>query len=272
MPKLCSNYAQMQTRLHNCWTHKFCAGLDSDIPSEKRSNLSYWIYFALFVLSLNETQKNYTWCMVSLSRDTYLVNTRNHPSLTLQFFVKVLLRSVVQEASVRIGIKGSWRLWFSKWVLYFENVTYHKSGPWGSLAFDTECENMWSRDLGSLLLASNRDSGVLHNCWCLGCCFSVRSTFPQLAMMKIQMIFTELITICPASIHIKIITKLLKLGCRTALQRRWPLWKWLVFVAYLSLAATSKMSEAFSSHIPYQWNLLKFAFLLISILICMRHW
>ena len=68
----------MQTRLHmSCiemdvlpcdwayvaqkmsWTHlKSFAGLDSDIPSEKPSNLSYWIYIALFVLSLNETQKN----------------------------------------------------------------------------------------------------------------------------------------------------------------------------------------------------------------------
>ena len=27
-----------------------------------------------------------------------------------------------------------------------------------------ECEKMWSRDLGSLLLASNGDSGILHNC------------------------------------------------------------------------------------------------------------
>ena len=82
MPKLCSNYVQMQTRLHmsciemdvlpydweydapkSSWTHKYCAGLYSEIPSEKRSNLSYWIYIALFVLSLNETQKNYTWCM-----------------------------------------------------------------------------------------------------------------------------------------------------------------------------------------------------------------
>ena len=43
--------------------------------------------------------------MVSLSRDAYLVNTRNYPSLTIQVFVKVLLHSVVQEASVRIGIK-----------------------------------------------------------------------------------------------------------------------------------------------------------------------
>ena len=62
----------MQTRLHmSCiemdvlpydlaydaqkisWTRKSCAGLDSDIPSEKRSNRSYWIYIALFVLSLN---------------------------------------------------------------------------------------------------------------------------------------------------------------------------------------------------------------------------
>ena len=36
--------------------------------------------------------------------------------------------------------------------------------------------------------------------------------------------------------------------------------------------ATFGISEAFYSHVPYQWNLLKFAFLLISILICMRHW
>ena len=158
MPKLCSN-----ARLHmSCiemdvltcdwaygapkmsWTLKSCACLDSDIPSEKRSNLSYWIYIALFVLSL--------------------------------------------------------------------------------------------------LLASNGDSGIPHNCWCLECSFSVWSTLPQLAMMKIQMIFTELIAICPSSVHIKMITKLLKLGCRTALQRRWPLWKWRVFVAYLSLAATSRKS------------------------------
>ena len=85
--------------------------------------------------------------------------------------------------------------------------------------------------------------------------FSIRSTFPQLAMMKIQMIFTEFyIAICPLSFHKKIITKLLKLGCRSALQRRWPLWKWPVFVAYMSLAATSRISEAFSSHVPYQWG------------------
>ena len=117
----------MQTRLHmSCiemgvltcdlaydaqkmtWTRKSCACLDSDIPSEKkRSNLSYWIYIDLFVLSLNETQKNYIWCLVSLSRDTYLVNTRNYPSLTIQFFVKVLLHIVVQEALVwELELKG----------------------------------------------------------------------------------------------------------------------------------------------------------------------
>ena len=137
MPKLCSNDVQMQTRLHmSCieiddllcnwgydapkmgWTHKSCAGLDSDISSEKRSNLSYWIYTALFVLSLNETQKNYTWGIV-ITR-----YTRNYPSHTIQFFVKVLLHSVVQEASVRIGIKGSWRLWFCKWVLYFHRMLH----------------------------------------------------------------------------------------------------------------------------------------------------
>ena len=37
----------------------------------------------------------------------------------------------------------------------------------------------------------------------------------------------------------------LKLGCRIALQSTWPLWKWRVFATYLSLAATSRMSEAF---------------------------
>ena len=56
MPKLCSNYVQMQTRLHmSCiemdvlpcdwaydaqkmnWAHYSCAGLDSDIPSENEA-------------------------------------------------------------------------------------------------------------------------------------------------------------------------------------------------------------------------------------------
>ena len=75
----------------------------------------------------------------------------------------------------------------------------------------------------SLLLASNGDiNGNLQNCWCLECCFPVRSTFLELAKMKIQMFFTELITICPLSIHINIITKIFWLGCRTFLQRMWP--------------------------------------------------
>ena len=39
-------------------------------------------------------------------------------------------------------------------------------------------------------------------------------------MVKIQMIFCELLTTCTLSIHKKIIAKLLKLGCRTALRRR----------------------------------------------------
>ena len=47
---------------------------------------------------------------------------------------------------------------------------------------------MWSRDLGNLLLASNGDHGILKNCLRLECCFSVPSTFLQLAMVKIQMI------------------------------------------------------------------------------------
>ena len=121
---------------------------------------------------------------------------------------------------MRIGIKGSWRFWFGKRVLYFHRMLHITNQILDdTLAIDIECEKMWSRDLGSLLLASNGDSGILHICLCLECCFSVRSTFPKLAMVKIQMIFTELITIYPSSIHIKLITKLLKLGCRTALQR-----------------------------------------------------
>ena len=52
--------------------------------------------------------------------------------------------------------------------------------------------------------------------------FSVRSTFLQLAIVKIQMIFSELLTTFTLSIHIKIIAKLLKLGCRTTLRWRWP--------------------------------------------------
>ena len=70
MPKLCSNANETSHVVHwngsspcdwaydaqkMSWTHlKSFAGLDSDIPSEKPSNLSYWIYIALFVLSLNE--------------------------------------------------------------------------------------------------------------------------------------------------------------------------------------------------------------------------
>ena len=104
-------------------------------------------------------------------------------------------------------------------TLFSKNVKYHILGPWGRLAFDIECENRWSRDLGNLLLASNGYNGNLQKCCCLECCFPVRSTFLELAMMKIQMFFTELITICPLSIHIKIITKIFQLVCRTALRR-----------------------------------------------------
>ena len=39
-------------------------------------------------------------------------------------------------------------------------------------------------------------------------------------MVKIQMIFCELLKTCTLSIHINIIAKLLKLGCRTALRKR----------------------------------------------------
>ena len=152
-----------------------------------------------------------------------------------QSFVKVLLHSVVQEASVRIGIKGSWRLWFGKWVLYFIEcyISYIRSLKYSGLWHwvrkyvvtwpgQSATSVQWRLWNSAQLLMSR----VLFF-------FSVRSTFPHWAMMKIRMIFTELITICPSSIHIKIITKLLKLGCRTALQRRWSLRKWRVFVAYL---------------------------------------
>ena len=42
-------------------------------------------------------------------------------------------------------------------ILFSQNVKYHISGPWGELAFDIECENRLSRDLGILLLASDGD-------------------------------------------------------------------------------------------------------------------
>ena len=235
----------MQTRLHmSCiemdvlpcdwaydapkisWTHiKSCAGLDND--NEATSHI------ALFVLSLIETQKkNCTWCMVSLSWDTctYLVNTRKYPSLTIQFFVKVLLHSVVQEASV------SWRLWFGKWVFYFHwmlHITYQVLEVLWPLTLSAK---MWSRDLGSLLLASNGDSGILHNCWCLECCFSVRSTFPQLAMMKIQMIFTELITIRPSLIHKKLLPNYLNLTVRPPCKEGDPYENYAYKVQYLKFA------------------------------------
>ena len=118
---------------------------------------------------------------------------------------------------------------------------------------------MWSRDLGSLLLASNGDSGILHNCWCLECCFSlVRSTFPQLAMMKIQMIFTELITICPSSKHIKIITKLLKLGCRTVLFKGDPLKMtrtclWLPIPEWMKLFPVMFHINETYLNLPFYW-------------------
>ena len=68
-------------------------------------------------------------------------------------------------ASVRIWIKGSWRLWF--WymgTLFSCNIKYHISDPWGRPTFDIEFENSWSCDLGNLFLASNGDNGILQNC------------------------------------------------------------------------------------------------------------
>ena len=65
-------------------------------------------------------------------------------------------------------------------------------------------------------------------------------------MLKIQMIFNELITTCPLSNHTKIITNFVKLACRTALRRRWPPWQWRVkYAASLCLAATAGMRVAF---------------------------
>ena len=205
--------------------------------------------------------------MVSLSWDTctYLVNTRKYPSLTIQFFVKVLLHSVVQEASVRIGIKGSWRLWFGKWVFYFRwmlHITYQVLEVLWPLTLSAK---MWSRDLGSLLLASNGDSGILHNCWCLECCFSVRSTFPQLTMMKIQMIFTELITIRPSSIHKKILPNYLNLTVRPPCKEGDPYENYAFLSRTCLWVPLPEWVKFFSSHVPHQWNLLKFVFLFISI-------
>ena len=47
----------------------------------------------------------------------------------------------------------------------------------------------------------------------LECCFHVGSTFPNsYVTLKIQMIFTELITVCPLSIQLKLLPKYLNLG------------------------------------------------------------
>ena len=80
-------------------------------------------------------------------------------------------------------------------------------------------------------------------------------------MLKIQMIFNELITTCPLSNHIKVITNFVKLGCRTALQRSWPPLKWrLKFAASLFLAATAGMRVALfqscSISMKTTWNYL----------------
>ena len=47
----------------------------------------------------------------------------------------------------------------------------------------------------------------------------IDSIILELATWKIQVIFNELITTCPLSNHIKIITNFFKLRCRTALRR-----------------------------------------------------
>ena len=49
-------------------------------------------------------------------------------------------------------------------TLFSKNVKYHISGPWGRLAFDIECKNRWSRDLGNVLLASYGDNANLQIC------------------------------------------------------------------------------------------------------------
>ena len=77
--------------------------------------------------------------------------------------------------------------------------------------------------------------------------FLVRSTFLELATLENQMFFTELMTTCPLLIHIKIITKIVKLWCRTTLRRGCPPpWKWQVkLAAFLCLAATAGMRVPF---------------------------
>ena len=62
--------------------------------------------------------------MVLLSRDTYLEDTRNYLSLTIKFSLRFCSTVWYKRASVRIGIKGSWRLWFGKWVLYFHRMLH----------------------------------------------------------------------------------------------------------------------------------------------------
>ena len=189
-----------------------------------------------------------------------------------QSFVKVLLHSVVQEASVRIGIKGSWRLWFGKWVLYFIEcyVSYIRSLKYSGLWH-------WVRKY-VVTWPGQSATSVQWRLW----------NFAQLLMSRV--LFFSSINISSLSNdensndfhwinnnmsfvnsyknHYQITYTWV--SYRLA-KKVTPMKMTRFFFVYLSLAATSRMSEAFSSHVPYQWKLLKFAFLLISIWKCMRH-
>ena len=109
------------------WTNKSCACLDRDIPSEKRSNLSYWIYIALFVLSFNETQKNYACCMVSLSRDSY-----SYQKLSQSYYTVFVYKRLVWELELKgvgdCGLINGYFIFIECYISQIRSLRY--SGIW----------------------------------------------------------------------------------------------------------------------------------------------
>ena len=107
----------MQTRLHmSCiemdvlpcdwaydaqkmsWTHlKSFAGLDSDISSEKPSNLSFWIYIAQFCVEFewNSEKLNMVYVIIIMR---YL--SRRYQKLSLSYY-KVFVKGFAQQFGTR---------------------------------------------------------------------------------------------------------------------------------------------------------------------------
>ena len=103
MPKICSNYVQMQTRLHMSCIEMDVLSCDWTYDAPKISLVLVWIVtFPLktkqpLILNLYcpicvelewNSEKLYTVYGIIITRYRYLVNTRNYPSLTIQFFVR----------------------------------------------------------------------------------------------------------------------------------------------------------------------------------------